>query len=144
MNNGFDILRNRRLNLIDNIYESDIEKAQPVGTINKYGKMKMPDGSWKYVKKEKVKWSKNKGIKSEVKLVDLSLLKTNPNEVWSKKYETTGFGNEYTNKISAALKKNTLMPAIIVKKDNNIIIDGQHRFKGAIKAGLLKIGVQYV
>mgnify|MGYP000872851666 CR=1 FL=1 len=31
----------------------DIEKAIAVGTINKYGKQKQPDGSWKYVGKGK-------------------------------------------------------------------------------------------
>jgi hypothetical protein len=31
--------------------QEDIEKAIPVGTVNKYGKTKMPDGSWQYVKK---------------------------------------------------------------------------------------------
>lgn len=31
--------------------EAEFEKAQPVGTINKYGKMKMSDGTWKYAKK---------------------------------------------------------------------------------------------
>lgn len=37
-----------------------IEKAIPVGTVNKYGKMKMPDGSWKYVGKGKTEGAQAK------------------------------------------------------------------------------------
>jgi hypothetical protein len=57
--------------------QEEIEKAIPVGTVNKYGKTKMPDGSWQYVKKhgehfkeatpeEKKEWEKKE---PEVKIV---------------------------------------------------------------------------
>jgi len=43
----------RKVGLINNFVddEAEFEKAQPVGTVNKYGKMKMSDGTWKYAKK---------------------------------------------------------------------------------------------
>lgn len=93
--------------------------------------------------KDKNKFIKNKGLSGKVELVDLKELKINPNEQWSKDYEESGFGKQYTDKIAESLKKGVKMPAIEVKRSDNTIIDGQHRYKAAIKAGLTKIGVQY-
>ena len=90
----------------------------------------------------KTTWIKNKGEKGDIILVDINDLKTNPNEVWSERYKTEGFGKEYTDKISESISRGIKLPALIVKPDNTII-DGQHRYYGAIKAGLKKAGVQY-
>lgn len=94
-------------------------------------------------KSEKNEWVKEKGNSAKVEKVDISILKTNPNEKWNKRYEEKGFGKEYTDKIAAALKSGVKIPAIEVKRSDNTIIDGQHRYKAALKAGLTEIGVQY-
>lgn len=40
--------------IVEKSETNDLEKALPVGTINKYGEQKQQDGSWKYVKKNNI------------------------------------------------------------------------------------------
>lgn len=71
-------------NIAKGFIDNNLEKGRslPVGSINKYGEMKMPDGSWKWVKKEK-KQEVNKTtiettLKTNLPLVDEVLSKVKP------------------------------------------------------------------
>ncbi len=104
----------------------------------------MTSGSKKRKKKQvSVNWIKAYDNKrTPVTMVNVKDLRTNPNEVWSKEYEE-GLGKDYVDRIAKGMRSGKDIEALSVKRDGTII-DGQHRFKAAIKAGLEEVGVQYV